>query len=105
VDDILASFSRRFSRVNADLVNARSNLNFEVYTDICRVCAVPDAAPEDKSQFVDVVLLKRRNAIAHGENTFIDLDDVDELTNETVAIMRTFGDALENQVVLGKYKA
>lgn len=105
VDDILASFSHRFSRVNEDLVSAKSNLNFDVYADICRVCAVPDAASEDKSRFVDLLLLKRRNAIAHGENTFIGLDDVDELTNETVAIMRTFGDALENQVVLGKYKA
>jgi len=105
VDEILGSFERRFSRANENLVDTKSNLNFNVFTDICRVCSVPAAASEDKSQFVDLFLLKRRNAVAHGEETFLDIEDVDTLTGETIGMMRAFGDSLENRVVLGGYKS
>ncbi len=105
LDEILDSSGRRFARANDDLVNTKSNLNFDVFSDICRVCAIPAAAESDKAQFVDVILLKRRNEIAHGEDTFVELQDADVLSNETIAMMRAFGDALENQVVLGSYRS
>lgn len=104
VDDILDSSKRQFARVNDDLVSTRANLSFDVFRDICLICCVPFRPFEEKSTFIDILLLKRRNAIAHGEDTFIDITDLDELTTETVALMRTFGDALENQVVLQGYK-
>lgn len=59
----------------------------------------------DRSTFIDVVLLKRRNAIAHGEDTLVAIENLDEIANDTVALMRAFGDALENHVVLQTYKA
>lgn len=105
IDDILDSSERRFSRVNDDLVNTKANLNFDVFADICRICSVPLSSFEERSTFINVLLLKRRNAIAHGEDAFVDIADLDELTGETVALMRSFGDALENQVVLQKYRA
>jgi hypothetical protein len=105
VDEILNSSERRFSRVNEDLVHTKANLSFEVFTDICLVCSVPTPTFADKATFIDVILLKRRNAIAHGEDTFIELGDLDELANQTVTIMRTFGDALENHVFLKEYKS
>ena len=105
VDEVLNSSERRYSRVNEDLVNTRANLSFEVFTDICLVCSVPAAAFADKATFIDVLLLKRRNAIAHGEDTYIEMGDLDELANETVTIMRSFGDALENHVFLKEYKS
>lgn len=104
VDEILSSSDHRFSRVNDDLVNTKANLNFEVFTDICLVCGVPAKPFADKSTFIDVVLLKRRNAIAHGENTLVALTDLDEITNDTIGLMRAFGDALENHVVLQTFK-
>ena len=76
-----------------------------MFTDICLVCGVPPASFAAKSTFIDVVLLKRRNAIAHGEDTLVGLDDLDEITNETIGLMRAFGDELENRVVLQTYKA
>lgn len=105
VDEIFTSSERRFGRVNEDLVNTRANLNFEVFTDICLVCSVPTAAFADKREFIDLFLLKRRNSIAHGEDTFVDIEDLDDLTNKTVEIMRAFGDALENHVYLKSYKS
>ena len=105
VDEILSSSDLRFSRVNEDLVNTKANLSFDVFSDICLVCCVPIQNFADKATFVDVLLLKRRNAIAHGEDTFVDISDLDELTNETITIMRAFGDALENHVYLKDYKS
>lgn len=104
VDEILNSETARFSRVNEDLVNTKSNLSFDVFADICIVCGVPPEALADKATFIDVVLLKRRNAIAHGEDTFVAVQDLDEVCNDTIALMRAFGDTLENHVVLQTYK-
>lgn len=105
VEEILTSSNRRFNRVNEDLINTKANLNFEVFADICVVCDVATKPFSDKSAFIDVVLLKRRNAIAHGEETFIALGDLDEVADSTVFLIRAFGDALENHVVLQAYKA
>lgn len=105
IDDILNCSSRRFGRVNDDLINTKSNLNFEVFTDICLVCGISIDSFTEKATFVDIMLLKRRNAIAHGEDTMVSMDDLDNLTTETVALMRAFGDALENIVVQQDYKA
>ena len=105
IDEILSSSNNRFSRVNDDLINTKANLNFEVLTDICLVCGIPIRRFAEKSIFIDVALLKRRNAIAHGEDTFVEIDALDELTNEAIELMRVFGDELENHVVLKTYKA
>lgn len=105
IDEILNSADQRFSQVDEDLVNTKANLNFEVFSEICMICDVPLQFFAEKSTFIDVVLLKRRNAIAHGENTLIGLDDLDAICEETISLMRAFGDALENHVVLQTYKA
>lgn len=104
VDEILNASEQRFSKVNENLVETKSNLNFNVFTDICLVCSVQTPMFADKEDFIDLFLLKRRNEIAHGEDTFIAAEDIDELTNGTVSLMRTFGDALENHVHLKDYK-
>jgi hypothetical protein len=105
IDEILDSGNRRFARANDDLVQTKANLNFDVLSDICLVCGVPISAFENKATFIDVLLLKRRNDIAHGEDTFVGVGDLDELASETVTIMRTFGDELENHVVTQDYKS
>ncbi|MGA7381806.1 MAG: MAE_28990/MAE_18760 family HEPN-like nuclease [Terriglobales bacterium] len=105
IDEVLNASDRRFSRVNEDLVHTKANLNFGIFADICMVCGIPAVALAGKATFIDVFLLKRRNEIAHGEETFVEIGDLDELTGETVTLMRAFGDALENHVCLKAYKA
>lgn len=105
IDEILNSSDRRFNRLNEDLINTKANLNFEVLTDLCLVCGVSIDIFSDRSTFIDVVLLKRRNAIAHGEDTLVAIDSLDEIASNTIALMRSFGDALENHAVLQNYKA
>ena len=104
VDDVLNAASTRFSRVNEDLINTRSNLSFSVFADICLVCGVSIEPFEGKSTFVDTMLLKRRNAIAHGEEDYVAAINPDELANDVISLMRTFGDALENHVHLKTYR-
>ena len=105
VDQVLNASDLRFSRVNEDLINTKANLNFGVFADICIVCGIVANDFSSKAEFIDIFLLRRRNSIAHGEDTFVEIEDLDKLTNETVAIMRGFGDALENRVTLKGYKA
>jgi MAE_28990/MAE_18760-like HEPN len=105
IDEILSTSDRRFSRVNPDIVNTRSNLNFDVFSDICLVCGIPIEPFRVQEIFINITLLKRRNEIAHGEETLVAIDDLDDLTTKTVGLMRGFGDALENRIYLKTYMA
>lgn len=105
VDQILGSADERFSRVHDDLVNTQSNLNSAVVSDICLVCGIPSNTFDERATFIDTILLKRRNAIAHGEETLVHISDLDVITDGTVALMRTFGDAIENHVILKTYRS
>jgi len=104
IDDILSASTRRYSRVNEDLVSTHANLSYAVFADICLICGVPNDQYQGDQAFIDLMLLKRRNAIAHGEDTFIAVDDLEELSNRTIALIRSFGDALENRIVLKEYR-
>lgn len=104
VEDILTSSGRRFSRVNDELINTRSNLKFDIFSDICIVCGIDPKLFSEYSTFIDIILLKRRNSIAHGEETLIAVDDLNEVANGTVSLMQAFGNALENHVVLHSYR-
>ena len=105
VDEVLNASERRFTKANDELVNTKANLNFDVFADICLVCGVSTGGFAASSTFIDILLLKRRNAIAHGEDNFIEAADMSQLTNETVGLMRAFGDELENSVSLKRYMA
>lgn len=103
LDDIFSSSNRRFSKVNEDLINTRSNLNSEVPKEICLVCDISFENFEPFGGFVDTILLKRRNSIAHGEDTFIAKSDLDDISLRTIGLMRMFSEALEDKVHLKSY--
>jgi hypothetical protein len=105
IDEILDDSTRRFTYINEDLVNTKANLNFGVFSEICLVCGVSTKDFLKHATFVDVILLKRRNSIAHGEETLISYPELDDLSDTTIEIMRMFGNELENRIVLNAYKA
>lgn len=105
LDEVLSASNKHFSRVNNDLVNTKSNLNSDVLREICLICEIPSTDFEEHKSFIDAILLKRRNAIAHGEDTFIAKSDLDEVADKTIELMRMFGDALDNKVQLKTYMA
>ena len=104
VDEILEVSTKRFSKINPDLINTRSNLSFEVFSDICLICDLSLDDFKDKQAFIDVMLLKRRNAIAHGENSFIDANDREYIASGTIELMRQFGDLIENHVYRDSFR-
>ena len=105
VDEILNFSDKNFSRVNEGLVNTKFNLNFNVFCDICRVCGVDETQFVSKQTFIDLILLKRRNSIAHGEETLIGPDELDTVADETISLMRSFSNALQNHAILKTYRA
>lgn len=105
VDQILVGESNRFARVNESLINTRANLNFEVLIDICTICGIDLAVFAGQETFIDILLLKRRNAIAHGEDTLIDIGELNDLSDGVVALMRTFSNELQSSAYLESYRA
>jgi len=103
--DILDNKDSRFSYINPDLIDTKSNLNSEVMSEICLVCGISPEHFISKKTFIDVMLLKRRNAIAHGQQESIDARDVDELISECLALMEVFKGLLENKVYTKSYSA
>jgi hypothetical protein len=105
VTEILSSSRDRFSRINPSLVDTGSNLSTEVMKDLCLVCAVDSSFFEENRYFIDVILLRRRNSIAHGEEVFIEESEVDDLVATGIGLMRAFKDLLQNKVYTKAYLA
>lgn len=105
VNDILDGTDGTFRYVHPTLIDTKSNLNTDVITEICLICAVEPDEFEAKRFFIDQLLLKRRNAIAHGQQEFIRADEIDQLVGELLALMQHFRTLLENKVYLKRYAA
>jgi hypothetical protein len=105
INDILDGGDGRFSYLNPDLVDTRSNLNTDVIKDICLICGVDSNHFEQNRFFLDVLVLKRRNAIAHGQQQFIQTDEIDDLVANILALMGSFRNLLENKVYTKAYAA
>ena len=105
VSDILASNEKRFSQLNPSLIDTKSNLNSDVLRDICVVCAISYDGFKDETNFLDVILLKRRNAVAHGQAVDISIQEIDDLVARTMGLMRQFRSLLENKVYQASFKA
>jgi hypothetical protein len=105
VNDILDGMGSRFGYINPDLIDTRSNLSADVIRDVCAICGVDGTHFEDKRPFIDVIVLKRRNAIAHGQQEFINETDIDDLVADALALMQHFRSLLENKVYMKAYMA
>ncbi|MCK9187831.1 MAG: MAE_28990/MAE_18760 family HEPN-like nuclease [Acidithiobacillus sp.] len=105
INDILDGAGRRFAHINQDLIDTRSNLNTDVTKDICLICGIDSEHFEDKRTFIDLLLLKRRNAIAHGQQAFIPVEEIDDFVANVLSIMRVFRNLLENKVYTKAYAA
>lgn len=105
VNDILDGTEGTFRYVNPKLIDTKSNLNTDVTTEICRICSVDSSHFEEKRTFLDQIILRRRNAIAHGQQEFIEEKEIDGLVADVLALMQHFSTLLENKVYLKKYAA
>ncbi|WP_186181381.1 MAE_28990/MAE_18760 family HEPN-like nuclease [Burkholderia gladioli] len=105
VDDILGSREKGFRFINKDLINTGSNLKFSVLQDICAVCGLSSDKFSEDEDFIDRILLKRRNAIAHGDEAEVAIGEVDDVIQRTIGLMRQFKNELENAIYSKGYLA
>lgn len=105
VNDILDGRNGRFTFVNPDLVDTRSNLSTDVVSDICLICGVDSTHYEAHRGFLDILLLKRRNAIAHGQQEYIHAAEIDDFVANVLSLMEFFRTLLENKVYTKAYAA
>ena len=105
INEILDGTTGSFGYINPALIDTKSNLSADVIKDICIICAVDSSHFENQRNFIDMLVLKRRNAIAHGQQEFIHLDEIDDLVNNILALMSHFRGLLENKVYLKQYAA
>lgn len=105
VSDILDGTNGRFSYVHPSLVDTKANLNTDVIKDLCIICAVDLSHFEAQRTFIDILLVRRRNAIAHGQQEFIHPDEIDDLVANVLALMAHFRSLLENKIYTKAYAA
>jgi hypothetical protein len=105
VNDILDGTTGSFNYVNPSLIDTKSNLNSDMIKEICLICSVDSSHFETKRVFLDQFILKRRNAIAHGRQEFIQETSMDDLVADILALMQYFRTLLENKVYLKQYIA
>lgn len=103
--DILDGNAARFSYINPALIDTKSNLNTDVICDICTICGVSSEYFEKNRTFIDVILLKRRNAIAHGQQEYIQEDEMDKFVANILSLMENFRSLIENKVYTKAYAA
>lgn len=103
INDIIDGFSGRFSYINPKLIETKSNLNTDVIKEICLICAVDSGYFEKNRFFIDSIILKRRNAIAHGQQEFIEEGELDDLVANVLALMQHFRGLLENKIHTKNY--
>jgi RiboL-PSP-HEPN len=97
-DKINNAENERFTKINSIIVDPQSNLNFERLCSFCERCGVDPSDFKDDEIFVDRVLLKRRNAIAHGEDEMIGREEMDQLVDNVLSLMSRFSGHLENRL-------
>jgi hypothetical protein len=103
LQDLLESRGKRFSQINPTLIDTKANLNTDVLHDICKVCGIPFTEFEKEDAFINVLMLKRRNEIAHGEEVYLKESDIDDLSARAIGIMRAFRNLLENKIYDGSF--
>ena len=91
--------------LNPDLIDTKSNLNTDVIKNICIIREVETAHFENHRTFLNVLVLKRRNAIAHGQQKYIQLNEVDDFVATILGLMASFRNLLENKVYTKAYAA
>lgn len=104
IRDILHSKENRFTYINPNLVDTKSNLNTDVIIDLCVICGIDFSYFEDKRSFIDIIILKRRNSIAHGQYEEVSETEISDLISEMLALMSEFRNLIENKIYLKSYQ-
>lgn len=85
-------------------IRTEANLSSTVFDNIATSIGIDTSTYEARYNLIDESLLNRRNHIAHGEYLDLDPEELRDLSDEIILLMRTFKSDIENAASTGKYK-
>lgn len=101
---ILSGLDKRCSINYKRSINTESNLSSQVFKQILSVLNLDYSPYELKEKFIDMKILRRRNAIAHGERLDIDKEEYISVHKELIEIINSFKNQIDNAADIGAYK-
>jgi hypothetical protein len=102
--NVLDSGDSQLRAVDEDVLHTRSNLNSEVLQDLCCFLSLDVDHFADDFDFLDKILLNRRNNIAHGQFIEIDINMLRDMSDRVIEMMRKFNNLVDNEVNLQGYR-
>jgi hypothetical protein len=103
--NVISSGESQLRNVDEDVLATRSNLNSVVLRDLCCLLALDIREFEDDVDFLDKILLNRRNNIAHGQFIEINFDMLHDMSDRVIEMMRKFNNLVDNEVNLQGYRS
>jgi hypothetical protein len=88
-----------------DVIRTQGNLSSEVFRSVVAAIAIDPLKYESRYNWIDKVLLARRNRIAHGERMEFSASEFPSLADETLTLLRWFKTDIENSVATKAYLA
>jgi MAE_28990/MAE_18760-like HEPN len=88
-----------------DVIRTQGNLSSEVFQSVVAAIAIDPTKYESRYNWMDRVLLARRNRIAHGEQMEFSASEFPTLADDTLVLLRWFKTDIENSVAIKSYMA
>ncbi|WP_200884660.1 MAE_28990/MAE_18760 family HEPN-like nuclease [Burkholderia pseudomallei] len=104
VDFFRNKLNERADLALSNAIDAKSNLNYEVFQNIAVSIGISTAPYDAYYNFIDESLLKRRNGIAHGEYLDLSGDDFRALADEVIKLLRMYKTDIEILASNSAYK-
>lgn len=104
VDFLLNNLNQRATIPDNNIIKTGSNLNSKILKEILTTVGLDYKEYELKNNLLDLVLLKNRNSIAHGEDIELNEINCTELYSDILAIMDDIKNRLSNSIVLEEFK-
>lgn len=105
VEFLLKRLSERCNLPYREGINTKSNLSSQVLKEIIDTLGLDYSEFETKELFLDELLLKTRNTIAHGEYLLITVETYLEWQDQVLQMLERYRTQVENAAVLRRYLA
>lgn len=102
---ILDNQTTRAKIPTKNVVQTQSNLSTKALKEIMWCLGLDYSLYESKEKLIDLMLVGRRNHVAHGEAIEVGNDDFVDMADEVLGLMNTFKNLLENACISELYKA
>lgn len=104
IDMLRNRMHERFAVDPSSVIKTFSNLSSSVFANIAMYLDVSVESYESRFNFIDESLLKRRNAIAHGEYLDINAIEWAQIADDVLLLLRHYKTDIENAAQLATFR-